>query len=46
MTMRSHIESEIREIENKIIANNKIIADAAEINKIIAETAAPSRRRA
>ena len=29
MTMRSHIESEIREIENKIIANNKIIATAA-----------------
>ena len=35
MTMR--IQSEIREIENKIIANNKIIATAAKINKIIAE---------
>ena len=31
------IQSEIREIENKIIANNKIIATAAKINKIIAE---------
>ena len=35
--MRSHIASEIREIENKIIANNKIIAAAAKINKLIAE---------
>ena len=42
--MRSHIESEIREIENKIIANNKIIADAAEINKIIAEIAKTENR--
>ena len=44
MTMRSHIASEIREIENKIIANNKIIADAAEINKIIAEIAKTENR--
>ena len=35
MTMR--IQSEIREIENKIIANNKIIATAAKINKLVAE---------
>ena len=42
--MRSHIASEIREIENKIIANNKIIADAAEINKIIAEIAKTENR--
>ena len=41
--MRSHIESEIREIENKIIANNKIIADAKR-NKIIAEIAATEYR--
>ena len=39
MTMRSHTASEISEIENKIIANNKIIASAAKINKIIAEIA-------
>ena len=42
--MRSHIASEIREIENKIIANNKIIASAAKINKIIAEIAETENR--
>ena len=41
--MRSHIASEISKIENKIIANNKIIADAKR-NKIIAEIAATEYR--
>ena len=43
--MRSHIASEIRKIENKIIANNKTMASAAKINKIICAEIAETENR-